>query len=473
MFGFWRRRGAAVAGAGKQVRPVAVADPAAVSSRSAHVPAPPRGHTIGSGAVTGLRDSDLATLCSLAPIRVLDAGDILLRAGDKDPAIHLLIKGEVVLQDGAGATLLEVGPGDSIGGLDSDAAEAALFSAVARGPASVQSLSRESFDGLDEGIRFRLLSRRLLQQQALMQRLAARDRDVSSRNQALVDALYRSRQATDTGFSQSEAVGEVIRKVPRLPVSTATLLAKLFDERTTHAEVVDLVKSDPSLTSTLLKAINSPLYSLRHKIDNVNHAVTLLGFDAVHQLIMSESMRKNLPETPRFLEIYQRSLETSQLAFATAQAVGVGRPAEVSTIGLLREIGSIVLELLKSQNPRLEGLLATMDSAGLGAELLRAWNLPEGLCRSIQFQHYPAFALPEHVPGDVRENVALLHLANRFRDRIHAGDGGRNGPFPDEYLGALGLTGVGEEDLFQQKVKPRLMARPQALPKSLADALAR
>lgn len=471
MFGFWRKRGAAVAGAGEQARPVAVADPAAVSSRSAHVP--PRGHTTGSGASASLRDSDLATLCSLVPIRVLDAGDVLLRAGDRDPAIHLLIKGEVVLQDGAGATLLEVGSGDSIGGLDSDAAEAALFSAIARGPASVLSLSREAFDGLDEGIRLRLLSRRQLQQQALMQRLAARDRDLSSRNQALVDALYRSRQATDTGFSRSEAVGEVIRKVPRLPVSTATLLAKLFDERTTHAEVVDLVKSDPSLTSTLLKAVNSPLYSLQHKIDNVNHAVTLLGFDAVHQLIMSESMRKSLPETPRFLEIYQRSLETSQLAFATAQAVGVGRPAEVSTIGLLREIGSVVLELLKSQNPRLQGLLATMDSAGLGAELLRAWNLPEGLCRSVQFQHYPEFALPEHVPGDVRENVALLHLASRFRDRIHAGDGGKNGPFPDEYLAALGLTGVGEDDLFQQKVKPRLMARPQALPKSLAAALAR
>ncbi|TVP83104.1 MAG: HDOD domain-containing protein [Thioalkalivibrio sp.] len=452
---------------------MAVADSAAVSGGlSRHVPVQPPGHTIASGAVAGLRDADLATLCSLAPIRVLDAGDFLLRAGDRDPAIHLLIKGEVLLQDGTGATLLEMGPGDSIGGLDSDAADVALYSTIARGPASVLSLSRETYDGLGEGIKLRLLSQRQLRQQALMQRLAARDRDLSAQNQALVEALYHSRLATDTGFSRSEAVGEVIRKVPRLPVSTATLLAKLFDERTSHAEVVDLVKSDPSLTSTLLKAVNSPLYSLQHKIDNVNHAVTLLGFDAVHQLILSESMRKSLPETPRFREIYQRSLETSQLAFATAQAVGVGRPAEVSTIGLLREIGGVVLELLKSQNPRLEGLLATMDSAGLGAELLRAWNLPEGLCRSIQFQHYPEFALPEHVPGDVRENVALLHLANRFRDRIHAADVSRNGPFPDAYLAALGLTGVGEQDLFLHKVRPRLMARPQALPKSLADALA-
>jgi CRP-like cAMP-binding protein len=221
VFGFWRKRVAAVAGAGEQARPVAVADPAAASGRSAHVPVQPRGHAIGAGAVAGLRDADLATLCTLAPIRVLDAGDVLLRAGDRAPAIHLLIKGEVILQDGAGTTLLEVGPGDWMGSLDSDAAEASFHSAIARGPASVLSLSRESYDGLGEGIKLRLLSRRHVQQETLIQRFAARNRYLTSRNQALVDALYRSRLAADTGFARGEAVGEVIRKVPRLPVSTA------------------------------------------------------------------------------------------------------------------------------------------------------------------------------------------------------------------------------------------------------------
>ncbi|MFO8004933.1 MAG: HDOD domain-containing protein [Thioalkalivibrio sp.] len=420
----------------------------------------------------GLRDVDLATLYSMAPIKVLEPDTLLFTAGERIRAIHLLIKGAVELQDGTGATLMEVGAGDWIGNLDFGVSGPHYCSAVARGPASVLSLDREIYDGLGDELRLRLLAQLHTQEHGRMFRLTARGGALQERNQALVQALFRSRAAADSGFSRSEAVRQVIQKVPRLPVSTATLLGKLFDEKSTHAEVVELVKSDPSLTSTLLKAINSPLYGLQHKIDNVNHAVTLLGFDGVHQLVLSESLRKSLPETPRFLEIYHRALDTSQLAFASAQATGIGHPAELSTIGLLHEVGSVVLELLKTQNPRLEGLLATMDSAGLGAELLRAWNLPERLCKTIEFRHYPEFALPEHVPTDVVKNVALLHLAHRFQRRIHAGPGSEHGPFVEEYMAALGLAGISETDLFEQRVKPRLLARAQTLPRTLAAALA-
>jgi len=151
-------------------------------------------------------------------------------------------------------------------------------------------------------------------------------------------------------------------KVPRLPVSTATLLGKLLDEHSTNAEVVELVKSDPSLIASLL-------------------------------------------------------------------------------------------------------------SASMGAELLRAWNLPEALCRSIELQHFPEFALPERVPEDVRKNLARLYLANRFHDRVHGDDDHAPSPFAEEYLSVLGVTGVNRAELFHQKVRPALLARIKSLPKSLAEAL--
>lgn len=471
MFGFWKRKAKVVAASREPARPKWTGD-AAGAKRVQPPPLEPAGSSVSREVGAGLRDMDLATLYSVAPVRVLEPNTRLFTAGERVRAVHLLIKGEVVLQDGTGAILMEVGVGDWIGNLDFGAAGPQYSSAVTRGAASVLTLDREIYAGLGDELRLRLLAQLHMQEHGRMLRLTARSAELGVRNQALVEALYRSRAAADTGFARSEAVGQVIQKVPRLPVSTATLLHQLFDENSTHAEVVELVKSDPSLTSTLLKAINSPLYALQHKIDNVNHAVTLLGFDGVHQLVLSESLRKSLPETPRFLEIYHRALDTSQLAFATAQATGVGHPAELSTIGLLHEVGSVVLELLKTQNPRLEGLLATMDSAGLSAELLRAWNLPERLCKTIEFQHYPEFALPEHVPVDVVNKVAVLHLATRFQRRIHAGSGSEHGPFVGEYMAALGLGGISEVDLFDQRVKPRLLARAQTLPRALATALA-
>ncbi len=471
MFGFLKRRAHGVTVRGEPVRQARRGPAETHAPAAGPVPAAAPGGMEDAPSVEGLRDTDMATLYRLARVDVLEPGTVLFGPGDAGGMVHMLVKGEVALRDGTGKTLTRTPVGTWIGRLDATESGTPGCSAVAAGPASVLSLDRATYDGLDGDLKLRVLTQVQAHAHGVVHALAARNDDLGTRNGVLVDALYRSRQTADADLSKTETVSQIIQKVPRLPVSTATLLGKLFDERSTNAEVVELVKSDPSLTAALLKAINSPLYGLSHKITHINHAVTLLGFDGVHQLVLSESLRKSLPETPRFQKTHQRAVETSQLAFAAAQATGIRHPAEVSTIALLHEIGSVVLELLKTANPHLEMALATVDSTGMGAELLRAWNLPEPLCRSIELQHYPGFALPEHVPDEVRKNVALLYLANRFHDRVHGQHERMPWPFAPEYLGVLGVTGMDESEFFQQKIRPALLGRVKTLPKSLAQAL--
>lgn len=419
----------------------------------------------------GLRDSDLAAIYSAGEIQVLEPGAPLFRAGEKANTLYLLVKGKIALQNDPGGTIVKAEAGDWIGDLDFHAAEPRSCTAISTSASSVLSLDRAAYGGLDDRLKLRLIRQQQKAYRARLKELSAQTVEIMRRNQALVDALYRARTAGDKEFSKSDAVQGVLQKVPRLPVSTTTLLSKLFDERTTLAEVVELVKSDPALAGILLKAVNSPLYGLENKIDNVNRAVTLLGFDAVYQLIMSESMRKSLPETPRFLEIYNRSLATSHLAFAIAQATWRSNPAELSTLGLLNEIGSVVLELLRTQNPKLQRLLTNIDSAGLGAELLRTWKLPENLCKSVEYRSYPAFALPVHVPPDVLENVALLHLADRFYLRLHDKVDEQGGLFTESYITALKLGDLGDPELLYRQVTTNLRSRLQSLPRTLAAVL--
>jgi HD-like signal output (HDOD) protein len=471
MFGFWRKKRSPTLPIYRESVHRGGSGPHAGTAPLPHVPTRPANAVDDGDIGEGLRETDLAALYGLAKVNVLEAGAVLWGPEDRGGAAHMLVKGEVALLDGTGKTLMQTGAGTWIGQLDAAESGTLGCSAVATGPASVLALDRATYDGLDRDLRLRVLTQVQTHQNAVVRALAARIDDLNARNRVLVGALYRSRQVADADLSKTETVRQIIQKVPRLPVSTATLLGKLFDEHSTNAEVVELVKSDPSLTASLLKAINSPLYGLSHKITHINHAVTLLGFDGVHQLVLSESMRKSLPETPKFQMTHQRAVETSQLAFAAAQATGIRHPAEVSTIALLHEIGSVVLELLKTANPHLEMALATVDSAGMGAELLRAWNLPEALCRSIELQHLPEFALPEHLPDEVRKNVALLYLANRFHDRVHGQGDLMPWPFAPEYLGVLGVTGMDESEFFHQKVRPALLGRLKTLPRSLADAL--
>lgn len=477
MFGFWKKKKPSTVPIHREPAYPHRAKPRSASNAAARAEAgqPSPTEAVATATTTqaprGLRDQDLDALYRVAKINVLEPGTQFLGLEDNSPSLHRLVKGLVALRDGAGNTVMQAETGAWIGHLDDTPDGTPCFSAVTIGPASVLTLDSATYQRLDPELQLRVLTEIQTHQYALLRAMTTRNEDLGARQQVLVDALYHSRHASDAGLSKSETVRQIIQKVPRIPVSTATLLSKLFDEHSTHAEVVELVKSDPSLTATLLKAINSPLYGLNHKINNINHAVTLLGFDGVHQLVLSESMRKSLPETSRFQENHLRAVETSQLAFAAAQATGARHPAEISTIALLHGIGTVVLELLKTANPHLELVLTTVDSAGMGAELLRAWNLPEPLCRSIELQHLPEFALPERVPEDVRANVALLFLANRFHDHIHGETEGTPWPFASEYLGVLGASGHNEMDFFYQKVRPTLMARLKTLPKSLAETL--
>ena len=471
MFGFWKKKAstAPIGNVPVQGASAAQTEKPRPVHRAQAIPSLPLDGAPSDGT---LRETDLAALYNLGTVNVLEPEAVLFRAEDPAGKVHMLVKGEVALRDGAGSTLARAASGNWIGHLNGPESRGHACSAVALTPASVLSLDRSTYEGLDHELKLRVLTQMQTRQQALTLALATRNKELHERARALEEALYRSRPTTDSDLSRTDTVRQIIQKVPRLPVSTTTLLGKLFDEDSTNAEIVELVKSDPSLTSTLLRAINSPLYGLQHQITHVNHAVTLLGFEGVHQLVLAESMRKSLPETPEFEETHRRALETSQLAFAAAQATGVSHPAEVATIGLLHEIGTVVLELLKTENPHLDVVLATVNTAGMGAELLRSWNLPEQLCRSIELQHYPGFAPPAQVPENVLKNVTLLYLGKRMREHLHsAGTDIAAWPFAEDYLGTLGITEADEWNFFRQKVRPALMGRLKALPKSLAEAL--
>jgi len=471
MFGFWKKKAATA--------PIGSLPTQGASAVRAERPRPVHPtHATGSAPLGGaaqsgvLRDTNLAALYNLGTINVLKPESVLFGVEAPMSRIHLVVKGEIALRDRAGNTLTRATSGHWIGDLGGEESRAHACSAIALTPASVLSLDQRTYDALGHELKLRVLTQVQARQHALTRALAERNEALHARARALEEALYHSGQATGSDLSKTETVRQIIQKVPRLPVSTTTMLAKLFDEGSTNTEIVELVKTDPSLTSTLLRAINSPVYGLQHEITSVSHVVTLLGFEGVHQVILAESMRKSLPEAPQFQETHQRALETSHIAFAAAQATGNGNPAEVATIGLLHDIGTVVLEFLKTENPHLDVILAAANSAGMGAELLRSWNLPEQLCRSIELQHYPGFAPPAQVPDNLLKSVTLLYLSKRMRDHVHNNQKDMaKWPFAEDYLRTLGIGETDERSFFRQRVRPALLRRLKVLPKSFAETL--
>lgn len=261
----------------------------------------------------------------------------------------------------------------------------------------------------------------------------------------------------------------VIERIPRLPVSSLELLERLLDDDSTYAQVVELVRQDPTLTATLLKVVNSPAYSFGSHISDLSHAVSLLGVEGVYQIIMAETLRRSLPDTERFRTSYQRALMLSYLAFALAQATGRGRPAELATIALLHDIGRVVLAVWQSRHAPSRTLLRTLPPAVPGGLLLRNWLLPEGIWQVVAHQHFPQWVPPEQLPVQWRDRVALLHLAGWVLDDRQKQ--GTAAPYVEDYLRLLGLGTISADQLWQQRLAPLLRQRRNALPVSLRRML--
>ncbi|MFW6339822.1 MAG: HDOD domain-containing protein [Wenzhouxiangella sp.] len=425
-------------------------------------------------AFPGLDEASLVALYNAAEPVTFSSGDQPFTLEQLASDLVIVVSGALELHvDGQPVTKVEVyETGACIGrlGLDSLEGNQGPWSVRARNAGSALMVNAEAFERLDQPVQLYLLQR---------MRFDLRKRFLEQRNRAeilensrsrLLEQMYRLRTERGAGFGQSPLAKKLFSKVPSLPLSSMNLLNKMLDDRTTHREIVDLVSQDYSLTSTLLKAVNSPAYGLRTRITNINQAMLLLGHEQVYQIVMSESMRKTLPDTPAFAKIHEYSVDVSRIAFAMAKIQSRVKPSEIATIGLLGQIGLVMVELLKKSNPMLGPLFDFVDAAEMGAELLRTWKLPETLCETLRYQDYPEFASPGHVPGEVRSGVTLLYLARRMHQALREVAPSDSGVFVDDYLQAIGLEHMTENELFG-RVLQLLGKEIESLPRSLGNLL--
>lgn len=431
----------------------------------------PAGHPQGEAKrnLLELSDSAIVELTNLGQRVTLSAGQSLADVvADRKVSVVLVQAGHFQIDIGAHSQPLKVAAGQVITSITSE-----------RGCERIQALedgvllclSQAAFGQLKDDTQLALLRHG----QAVSCDLSAALLDAvglaESRYQQLSEVLFQSLDKAAVQFAESEAVQQVIRRIPRLPVSSIDLLNRLMDENSTHAQVAELVRQDPALTALLLKAINSPGYSFGQNITDVSHAVSLLGFEGVYQIIMAESLRKSLPDNEQFRNSYQRALMLSYVAFALSQACGKGRPAEVSTIALLHDLGRVVIALLVRQNPSFKGVIKQVHPGVVGAQLLKDWQLPETVWRAIEVQHYPEFVLPERLPEAQRIPAALLYLSGWVLDGLQGKES--SALFVQEYQSVLGMKAVAVDDCWEKMLKPLLRQRRNALPVQLRTWLDR
>lgn len=228
---------------------------------------------------------------------------------------------------------------------------------------------------------------------------------------------------------------EMVAKVRSLPpVSHAALrLVSLLDRPdASNNEVVEVLKNDSVLTAKLLRACNSPAVGLAEKVTSVDQAVLILGYNQILQMVTAlafgGAMSVQLPGYAiEAEELWRHSLiAASSAELLVKSGVGIGEPAAAFTVGMLHDIGKLVMaqflteESQAAVRSRIAAGMASADAeretfgadhAEVGACLLYLWRLPEEIVEAVANHHRPAFEPELRLSAVAHVANCLAHLA--------------------------------------------------------------
>ena len=235
----------------------------------------------------------------------------------------------------------------------------------------------------------------------------------------------------------TQAILDRIKQLPTISASLERLTALTRDERSGAADFERVIRPDPALTANLLRIANSAWFGLRSRADTVRQAITLLGIKRVYEAAASAAMARVIPQRLPGYEIDAQAFWTHSVAVAVlaerlAKQVGTRPPDLTFTAALLHDVGKLVIGVFVSEESgaildqvraggrpfvTAERDVLGVDHAEVGAEVARAWRLPDAAMYAARWHHQPETTPPE---AD-RTLVELVHTADALAHSIGFG----------------------------------------------------
>lgn len=178
------------------------------------------------------------------------------------------------------------------------------------------------------------------------------------------------------------------------------IITMFNDPNTSFLDLAEVIESDPDLTARVLKTVNSGYYGFRRKIESVSQAVVLLGWNTVKMISLGSTILTRMYETNK--RLYDHSMRTALIARFLAAEAGFYKIEEIAVVGLLHDIGTIILETYFPENylkvkqyvidhgvPAYiaEHAILGVDHGEIGGWTLEEWKLPKNITSSVMWHH--------------------------------------------------------------------------------------
>ncbi|MDY0292277.1 MAG: HDOD domain-containing protein [Desulfuromonadaceae bacterium] len=198
--------------------------------------------------------------------------------------------------------------------------------------------------------------------------------------------------------SQEEILEFVLNssELPTLSNVASRLITITSQEETTINDIASLISKDISLSTKLLRVVNSAFYSFPQQIGTIHQAASILGTNAVRSLVLSFSFLK--PEQMKaknfdYATFWENSLFEAVTARMLITAMGAEDSEEGFVASLLQNLGVLILSrAYPAEYAEVDKILASGDNykrsdiekqiigaehTYIGSEVVKRWGFPE------------------------------------------------------------------------------------------------
>ena len=235
---------------------------------------------------------------------------------------------------------------------------------------------------------------------------------------------------------------KTVKTLPTLPPVVQKVLASINDPKVGAKQLAEIITSDQAITTRVLKLVNSSFFGLRGKVSNIHHAVTLLGFSTIRQILLGVSICKNfkgLNVLDKFSgeSFWMHSIATAILARHLSKIGTKVEPDIAYTVGLIHDIGKLLLlehheerfvkALLKAKGENkplheAEKEIFEVSHADVGNWLFKKWNLPRDARRSVKNHH--TLVVDSITPVSEDALTAVIFFSNNIAKKFNIGNSG-------------------------------------------------
>ena len=236
----------------------------------------------------------------------------------------------------------------------------------------------------------------------------------------------------------SSELDEFITKscdLPTIPSVAGKVIKLVSDPEVTANDLNKAIMTDVSLAARVLKIANSSFYGCRTTINTVSHAIVVIGFNMIRNIVMAAST-KNVYKRYGITEklLHDHSVGAAMATYLIENVIGQKQSEEAFLAGLFHDIGKVILNntdpdrfMIVMKEVYNEGRDSTevekevfgFTHSDVGSLVLRKWNFSAEL-EKVVAQHHHLSEMGEDEP-EVRKLIAIVSLADDFCYKLGIG----------------------------------------------------